>query len=346
MAVPRALFAGLGVVVLWASAFPAVRVAVPEFGVTGLSFTRLFVATTVLLVLGRLFKVKLPRLRDVPLILGCGLFGMAAYQVLLNWGEVTVRAGTASMIVAAAPLVSVGVAAVAFHERLTVVKVIGSAVAIAGIALVATARSGLSVSSFVWILIAATIVQGIYHPMIKPLLRRYSGVEVATYGMVSGTLMLLPLVPSSWGHIVSASAGAWWSVIFLGVFPSALGFVLWGYAVGRLPMITSTSLLYVVPAFAVLIAYLWLGEVPVPGELLGGVIVVLGVLTVGLGGSVIRRLRGRTPEGITPLPRPPRPAGSPLTPDPGEDGSPFPDFHGVRNRCLATRLKSTRATAS
>ncbi len=281
-------------VVLWASAFPAVRVAVPEFGVTALSLARLLVATAVLLVVAPLCKVKLPRWQDVPLILGCGFFGMAAYQVLLNWGELSVPAGTASMIIAAAPLVSVGVAAVAFRERLTTAKIIGSVVAIVGVAVVASARSELSLSSAVWILIGATVVQGIYHPMIKPLLRRYSGVAVATYAMVAGTVMLLPLAPGSWGHLTSASAGAWWAVIYLGAFPSALGFVLWGYAVGRLPMITSTSLLYLVPAFAVLIAYLWLGEVPVAGELLGGTVVLIGVVTVGLGDTVGRRRRTRT----------------------------------------------------
>lgn len=101
---PRPLLAGPGVVVLWAGAFPAVRVAVPQFGVTALSFARRFVATVVLLALVPLFEVELPRWRDIPLILCCGFFGMAAYQLLLNRGEVDVPAGMASMIIAAALL--------------------------------------------------------------------------------------------------------------------------------------------------------------------------------------------------------------------------------------------------
>ena len=66
--------------------------------------------------------------------------------------------------------------------------------------------------------------------------------------------MTLPLVPFGWHELVSASAPAWLSVIYLGILPSAVGFVLWGYAVARLPMTTSTSRLYLVPPVAVLIA--------------------------------------------------------------------------------------------
>jgi drug/metabolite transporter (DMT)-like permease len=69
--------------------------------------------------------------------------------------------------------------------------------------------------------------------------------------------------------------------------PSALGFVLWGYAVANLPMATSTSLLYLVPAFAVLIGFVWLGEVPLVGELLGGVVVIAGVMLVSRGDRIL-----------------------------------------------------------
>lgn len=283
MATPRVLAAGLGVVVLWASAFPAIRVAAPALGVIGLSFTRLAIAAVALLVVAPIFKVRLPAARDLPLILACGFFGMAAYQILLNWGELDIPAGTASIIVAAAPLVSVAIAVAFLGERLTFTKIIGSAVAITGVAMVCLSRSGFSLSTALWILVGAMVVQGIYHPLTKPLLKRYSGLEVATYGMVGGTIMLLPTVPFGWDAVANAAAPAWWAAIYLGLLPSALAFVLWGYAVARLPVATSTSLLYLVPPVAVLIAYLWLGEIPYPSELLGGLVVIAGVVTVSLG---------------------------------------------------------------
>jgi drug/metabolite transporter (DMT)-like permease len=307
----RVLFAGLGVVVLWASAFPAIRVASPELGVLGLSFIRLAVAAVALLALAPLLHVRLPARRDLPLILVCAFLGMPAYQLLLNWGELHVPAGTSSIIVAAAPLVSVTIAALALRERLTVTKVVGSIVALGGVTVVCLAHSGIALSTSVWIVVAAMVVQGAYHPLTRPLLKKYSGVEVATYGMVVGTVMLLPTLPFGWASLVTASAPAWLSAVYLGLLPSALGFVLWGDAVARLPVATSTSLLYLVPPVAVLIAFLWLGELPYWSELIGGLIVILGVLTVGRGDAIRARLRAGDRASRRAIPDPEPEAGQP-----------------------------------
>jgi drug/metabolite transporter (DMT)-like permease len=127
------------------------------------------------------------------------------------------------------------------------------------------------------------------------LLKKYTGLEVALYGMVVGAVMLAPTLPSAWPQLVSASAPAWLAAVYLGLLPSALGFVLWGYAVARLPVAASTSLLYLVPPVAVLIAFVWLGELPIASELYGGGVVIVGVVTVSTGDRMRRLFRRRFP---------------------------------------------------
>lgn len=68
-------------------------------------------------------------------------------------------------------------------------------------------------------------------------------------------------------------------------------------AIGRLPIAASTSLLYLVPPVAVLMAWLWLGEVPLPAEVLGGAVVVAGVVVVTQGPRLRARLRSWTAAG-------------------------------------------------
>jgi drug/metabolite transporter (DMT)-like permease len=257
------------------------------------------VAMVALLAAGILARVRMPRREDVGWIVACGFFGMTAYQLLLNWGEVYVPAGISSIIVAAAPLVSVAAARVLFREKITPVTVIGSAVALAGVAYVCLARSGASLQEAVWIIVAAMVVQGIYHPLQKPLLARYTSLEVATYSMTAGTVMTLPFVPFGLGGLLHAGGAAWASAVYLGLLPSAVGFVLWAYAVARIPVAACTSLLYLVPPVAVLIAWAWLGEPPGAQEIVGGLIVIAGVATVSQGSRLLAAAKALTRPGGT-----------------------------------------------
>ncbi|MFC9970857.1 DMT family transporter [Spirillospora sp. NPDC127200] len=169
-----------GTVVLWTSAFPAIRVGIDGLGVAALSFLRIVVAAVALLLVAPLVKVRLPRRRDLPMIALCGATGITAYQVLLNWGEVEVAAGTASLLIATAPVFSVLLGSIFLKEGLSRNVVLGSIIAIAGAAIVslASGTDGFTVSAL--IVLAAAIVQGVYHFATKPLLRHYTGLEVAT----------------------------------------------------------------------------------------------------------------------------------------------------------------------
>ncbi len=91
--------AAAGTVLLWASAFPAITVAVRGLGPAGLAVARLAVASAALALAAPLMGVRRPKLGDLPLIALCGLAGMTGYQLLLNAGERVVPAGTASLLV-------------------------------------------------------------------------------------------------------------------------------------------------------------------------------------------------------------------------------------------------------
>jgi drug/metabolite transporter (DMT)-like permease len=265
---------------LWAAAFPAIKVGLAGYGVAGLSVLRLLVAAVALAVAAPLLGVRVPAARDLPLIALCGAAGMSAYQLLLNWGEVRVPAGTASLLVALAPLFSVLLAAAFLGERLTARTLLGSAVAIGGAALIALSGGDTGYSVAAWVVVGAAAVQGLYHFASKPLLARYSAVEVACYATWSGALFLLPLAPAAIARVGEADVVATLGVVFLGLLPSALGFVVWGYAVSRSTVSAATAVLYLVPVAALAISFGWLGEVPTPIELVGGLVSVLGVVVI------------------------------------------------------------------
>jgi drug/metabolite transporter (DMT)-like permease len=79
-------------VVLWGSAFAAIRAALEHFSAAHLSVLRLLVASLVLCAIAAARGVRLPARRDLPAIAAVALAGMTAYQLLLNSGERTVPA--------------------------------------------------------------------------------------------------------------------------------------------------------------------------------------------------------------------------------------------------------------
>src|ERR1700744_1828554 len=113
----KARLAAATTVLLWASAFPAISVAVRGFGPAGLVVARLVVASPALGRPGPLLGVRRPRARGLPLIALCGLAGMTGYQLLLNAGERVVPAGTASLLVATAPVYASLLAVVFLGEQ-------------------------------------------------------------------------------------------------------------------------------------------------------------------------------------------------------------------------------------
>jgi drug/metabolite transporter (DMT)-like permease len=280
--------AAAGTVLLWASAFPAITVAVRGLGPAGLAVARLAVASAALAVVAPVLGVRRPRPRDLPLIALCGLAGMTGYQLLLNAGERVVPAGTASLLVATAPVYASLLAVAFLGERATRRRWAGSAVALAGTALIA-ASHGLGFGTSALIVLAAAVFQAIFHTAQKPLLARYTGFEVTAYAMWAGTVFVLPwtgsLLRALWGPGAHARGAAIGSAVFLGLAPSAAGFVLWAYAMARTDVGRVTVSLYLVPAAAIGISLVWLGEIPGPAELIGGAIALAGVVLASGGGS-------------------------------------------------------------
>jgi drug/metabolite transporter (DMT)-like permease len=279
-----ATLAAAGTVLLWASAFPAITVAVRGLGPAGLAVARLAVASAALAVAAPLMGVRRPKLGDLPLIALCGLAGMTGYQLLLNAGERVVPAGTASLLVATAPVYASLLAVAFLGEHATRRRWAGSAVALAGTALIA-ASHGLGFGTSALIVLAAAVLQAIFHTAQKPLLGRYTGFEVTAYAMWAGTVFVLPWTGSLLHALPHADGAAIGSAVFLGLAPSAAGFVLWAYAMARTDVGRVTVSLYLVPAAAIGISLVWLGEIPGPAELIGGAIALAGVLLASGAGS-------------------------------------------------------------
>ena len=285
-------------IVMWASAFVGIRIALHAFTPAQLTVTRLVVAAVLFLALLPFIKVRKPDRRDLPRLISCAALGMTGYQFLLNAGERSINAGTASLLVNTAPVFAAILAWVMLRERPTRQVLVGISIAFAGAVLIALdTGGGFRPSIGVFQVFGAAFAQAAFFVLQKPLLTKYRPLEVTAYVTWMGACLALPLAGTSFTSITRASSHELMAVLYLGVGPSALGFTAWAIALAAMPVARLTALLYLVPAVAILIGWVTLGERVGPLTLTGGAIAIAGV---AVSRSRRRFARTRAPGGTRP----------------------------------------------
>jgi drug/metabolite transporter (DMT)-like permease len=288
----RILFAVVAVAVTilsWASAYPVVRLALLRMPPIPLAAARYAVAALLALVWLALKRPPWPRARDVPRILVCGGIGIGVYNILFNTGELTVSAGAASLLISAAPLMSSLIAVAFLGERLSFWGWGGSLLSFAGVAVIAMGQAGgLAFGSGATLVLGAALAAAIYTTMQKPLVGRYGALPTTAYNLLAGALLLSPWLPRAAAALATASSVTWIEVVELGVFPAAIGYAGWAYAVGKLGAARASGLLYLLPLTTLLLAYLLANEIPTTRTLLGGVVVTAGVVLMNTLGRRVR----------------------------------------------------------
>jgi drug/metabolite transporter (DMT)-like permease len=274
-----ALLAAGVTVVLWASAFVAIRGAGTSFAPGALALGRLLAGAVVLGGLSLVRREGWPARAAWPGIIWSGLLWFGVYMVVLNWGEREVDAGTAAMVVNIGPLLIALLSARLLGERVSRTVLAGMAVSFAGAVVVgiATSEAGdASVLGVALCLLAAVSYAGGVVAQ-KPALAHASPLQVTTFACLIATVACLPFTGSLVTAVGRAPLSATLGVVYLGVFPTAIAFTTWAFALARSTAARMGATTYVVPALVVVMSWLALGEVPRPLALAGGVLCLLGV---------------------------------------------------------------------
>lgn len=283
------------VAALWGGAFIAIKALLPPQGPldwVALTWIRYASASILLLAVALAADPRgflLLARRRTPLAFLMGILGIAGYNLGLNYGETQVPATLALLIIPINPVLTMVLSGIFLKERITPLRWLGSALAVAGlwgVVLAAPREGGGWGPHPAWgiaAIVGAAATWSLYTLLGKPLTAEGSPLAATALSTALGTLPILLLVmgrgfAEPWKLLASGGAAAFGWMGYLVVLCTVVAVLIYLWGLKRLPAGTVASYIYLMPAFGLIWGRVVLGEKPAAMQLAGAALLILGVV--------------------------------------------------------------------
>jgi drug/metabolite transporter (DMT)-like permease len=128
----------------------------------------------------------------------------------------------------------------------------------------------------VFVLVAA-VTNAVFFVLQKPLLKKFSPLEVVSYSTWITTLLLLPFGGSAIEKLLIVKLNSTFSVVYIGI-AAVIANVCWSRVLSRMEASKAAIFLYTIPVMTIVIGFLWLQELPSLISCVGGGIILGGVM--------------------------------------------------------------------
>ncbi|HET8771349.1 MAG TPA: DMT family transporter [Gemmatimonadaceae bacterium] len=272
----------IGMAAIWGINFSVVKYGTQVMEPLAYNALRMSLAAVVLLVVAYVRTGRRADAADRRRLLMLGVLGHCVYQVMFIQGITLTRAGTASLVVAAAPALVALVARAYGHEKLPLRAMAGIALSIAGVLLVLSgtiSADGTAHLAGDLMILAAVVAWAFYTVLLLPITRRADAVQIAAWSLVGGVIpLILVAMPSLWRTEWAAIAPlTWGAIMYSGLFAMVIAYLIWYRGVEQLGPTRTAMFGNLQPIVAVLVAWFMLGEVPTLFQGAGAATVIGGL---------------------------------------------------------------------
>jgi drug/metabolite transporter (DMT)-like permease len=288
--------------ILWGGSFFFIDVAVESVAPFTLVLLRVVLGAATLLLVLQLTGQGLPfERRTVGPFLTLALLNNAIPFSLFAWGQQHIASGLASILNATTPLWAVLVAhLITSDEKATPLKILGVAIGFSGVGLMIGGDVLLGFADADLLAQLACLAATFCYALAGVHARRFRRMGVSPVAVSAGQLsasavIMLPLVvlfEAPW-HAAAPSGAAWASIAALGLFSTALAYILYFRLIDTAGATNAILVTFLIPVTAILLGALFLGEALGLRHFLG-----MGLIGIGLAaidGRVFARRRPPTP---------------------------------------------------
>ena len=254
-----------------------------------------------LLVLKRIrLLVSIKYLRHLIIL---GILGVFVHQILQATALLTINASSAGWLISLSPIFTVILSILFLHEKMTITRAVGMVLAITGVLLVTSTRSGhsfqFSINIGFFLMIMSTLNWAVYSVLLKSLRIPYPPLLVTFYMSLIGLILTTPFIirNKGWVSLSLLNQREWSHMLFLGVFVSGIAYWYWGKALEVLEASKVSMFLYLEPVSTLVSAVLLLQEKVLFISVAGGIIIIIGVIIVNgqLVPQLIRLFKNKHP---------------------------------------------------
>lgn len=211
------------------------------------------------------------------------LLGQVAHHAFLALGLVETTSSNASLILGLIPLTTAILASIFLQEKLSKLKMLGIGLGFIGVAFVVLQNGqGLSIISRGDLLIfASMLAQAFSFILIKKVTSTLSPKQMTAIMLLMGSLVLFGISflfeASKFPQIGQATSLVWIVLVLSAVLATGLGHLLYNEGIHRIGAEQTAIFNNLVPFFALLGAYFFLGERILFTQILGFILIVAGV---------------------------------------------------------------------
>ena len=270
---------------LWGTGFFFGKIALAEMNVGAMVFYRFFFATLALLPLILNHRPTFTP-REWRTLLIASFLGVPLQFLIQFYGLSRTTVSHASLMVGTLPVILAIGAAVFAHERMDALGWVAVSASTLGAALIAFGHSGHADAGPTLtgdLLIVASLTIALFWILLnKSLLARHTPIVVTVYGLIAGTLMLVPIVPAIWGMppVHGVSLKAWAALAASGILCTATTTLLWNWGLTKVPASQAGVLLNMEPLIGSLLGIFLLGETLGPSAWAGGILILAAAVTL------------------------------------------------------------------
>ncbi len=271
----------------WGVSFVSTKAVLGKLDPYSLLVIRFGIGALFLLLLLLLQRNRLKvSIKYLPHLIVLGILGVFIHQILQATALLTINASAAGWLISFSPVFTVILSILFLHEKLSLTKVVGMVMAITGVLIISSSRSGqsfqLAMNIGFLLMILSTLNWAIYSVLLKSLKIPYPPLVVTFYMCLLGLILTTPFLIRNrgWEDLSLLNHSEWAHLLFLGVFVSGIAYWYWGKALEVLEASKVSMFLYLEPIATLIAAVLLLQEKVLLISITGGIIIIIGVIIV------------------------------------------------------------------